>query len=168
MIVIVNWFTIVGKIKRHVNPLLMHEKPVITSQVILKDSTALQILNANYKYIAGADALKNVNVTVPRNEVFGLLGSNGSGKTTMVNCLAGIIKPDRGQAVIRHGGINVDLFDMSQISHLFSIVPQLDLFWPNLTVREHMQIFEKINTRKIDSKSLLSTTKLQDYEHVQA
>ena len=116
--------------------------------------------NVSYNYPRGTKALDNVSITIPSNEVFGLLGSNGSGKTTMMNCLAGIIKPDRGAAIANYGSKRVDLFTTSKISHLFSVVPQLDIYWPNLTIREHLQVFEKINVKKLNYESLLNTTKL--------
>src|SRR5438477_12964229 len=45
-------------------------------------------------------ALENVTLTVEASEVFGLLGPNGSGKTTALRLLLGFLQPDRGRAAI--------------------------------------------------------------------
>ncbi len=42
-------------------------------------------------------ALKNVSFEVPHGSTFGIIGSNGSGKSTMLKCLAGILYPDNGR-----------------------------------------------------------------------
>jgi len=44
--------------------------------------------------------LFDLNLTVPRNEVFGFIGPNGAGKTTTIRLLMDLIRPDRGQALV--------------------------------------------------------------------
>ncbi len=46
-------------------------------------------------------SLRNISFKVPRGRALGIIGHNGSGKTTMLRVLAGQIAPDRGEAVIR-------------------------------------------------------------------
>jgi ABC-2 type transport system ATP-binding protein len=45
-------------------------------------------------------ALDGVNLTIEQGEIFGLIGPNGSGKTTMIGCLLGLLKPDSGSVII--------------------------------------------------------------------
>jgi ABC-2 type transport system ATP-binding protein len=45
-------------------------------------------------------ALDGVSLNVPEGQVFGLLGPNGSGKTTMVRILSTILAPDSGSAIV--------------------------------------------------------------------
>jgi lipopolysaccharide transport system ATP-binding protein len=45
-------------------------------------------------------ALKNVSFTVPRGTTYGIIGRNGSGKSTMLKCVAGITKPTSGQVTV--------------------------------------------------------------------
>jgi ABC-2 type transport system ATP-binding protein len=45
-------------------------------------------------------ALSDVSLTIPRGEIFGLVGRNGSGKTTLIKILAGLIRPSAGDGTV--------------------------------------------------------------------
>lgn len=49
-------------------------------------------------------ALNNISFTVKRGEAFGLVGTNGSGKSTMLKCIAGVLEPSEGSITV-HGSI---------------------------------------------------------------
>jgi len=49
------------------------------------------------KRFGGLQALKNVDLTVNKNEIAGLVGPNGSGKSTLLNLISGVYKPDTGK-----------------------------------------------------------------------
>ncbi|MEM2098360.1 MAG: ABC transporter ATP-binding protein [Candidatus Bathyarchaeia archaeon] len=51
------------------------------------------------KGFGGVQALKNVNLTINKNEIAGLVGPNGSGKSTLLNVISGIHKPDSGRVL---------------------------------------------------------------------
>lgn len=67
---------------------------------------ALQMINIE-KYFGPVCALRNINVQVGRNEIVGLIGDNGAGKSTMVKILTGVHRPTRGELYI--AGRKVDL-----------------------------------------------------------
>ena len=48
----------------------------------------------------GKPVIKDLSFTVGKGEIFGLLGSNGCGKTTTIRCLLGIYQPDKGELLI--------------------------------------------------------------------
>ena len=48
------------------------------------------------KTFDGFQALRNVNINVPRGSVYGIVGPNGSGKTTLIKHMVGILIPDEG------------------------------------------------------------------------
>src|SRR5438067_3890721 len=48
----------------------------------------------------GFRALDDLNLTVQRGEVFGLLGPNGSGKTTALRLILGFLRPSAGRAIV--------------------------------------------------------------------
>ena len=59
------------------------------------------------KYFGLVCALKDINLTVGRNEIVGLIGDNGAGKSTMVKILTGVFPPTSGE--LRIAGRKVDL-----------------------------------------------------------
>ena len=52
------------------------------------------------KTFGSVEAVKNISITVPKGEIFGLLGENGAGKTTTLRMLATMLKPTSGTATL--------------------------------------------------------------------
>jgi ABC-type polysaccharide/polyol phosphate transport system ATPase subunit len=72
------------------------------------------------------EALKDVHVTIPQGEFFGIVGRNGSGKSSLLKCLAGIYRPEQGRIAV-HGRLS----------------PFIELgvgFNPDLTARDNVVI----------------------------
>ena len=46
------------------------------------------------------EALKNVSLSIPQNEVFGVIGLSGAGKSTLVRCINLLERPDTGEIII--------------------------------------------------------------------
>ena len=67
---------------------------------------ALRMINIE-KYFGPVRALNNINIEVGRNEIVGLIGDNGAGKSTMVKILTGVFPPTSGELYI--AGQKVDL-----------------------------------------------------------
>jgi len=66
---------------------------------------AIELHNLRKTYAATArspakEALKGVDLDIPRGSIFGLLGPNGAGKSTMINILAGLVTKTSGQVTI--------------------------------------------------------------------
>jgi simple sugar transport system ATP-binding protein len=82
-------------------------------------SYALQMANIE-KYFGPVCALKNINVEVGSNEIVGLIGDNGAGKSTMVKILTGVFPPTSGDLYI--AGRKVDFRTYSvQRAHTYGI-----------------------------------------------
>jgi ABC-2 type transport system ATP-binding protein len=81
-------------------------------------------------------ALDDVSLQVQEGEFFGLLGPNGAGKTTLISILAGLCRPDRGEAFIM--GTNVQSHFL-ETRRMLGVVPQELVFDPFFTVRETLQ-----------------------------
>ena len=72
---------------------------------------------------AGAGfGLESVSVSVPRGRVVGLLGPNGSGKTTVLKLLAGLLAPARG--TVRLEGRDLATYTRAQVARRLAVVPQ--------------------------------------------
>ena len=63
----------------------------------MNGATELLTANGICKSFGGVDALKNVSLQVRMGEVLGIIGPNGSGKTSLVNVMSGHLRPDRGR-----------------------------------------------------------------------
>ena len=91
---------------------------------------AIEIKDLNKTYSTGSfQALKNINLKIPRNSIFGLLGPNGAGKSTLINILAGLVVKTSG--AINVLGVDLDT-DPAKIKYLLGVVPQeiaLDTFF---------------------------------------
>jgi ABC-2 type transport system ATP-binding protein len=59
----------------------------------------LSISNLTKSYASGLQALKGVDLTIRKGEIFALLGPNGAGKTTLINIVCGIVTPTSGTVV---------------------------------------------------------------------
>lgn len=55
---------------------------------------------------SGAPVLKNINLKIEKNEFIGIIGQTGSGKSTLVKQLNGLLKPDKGQVLLN----GIDIF----------------------------------------------------------
>jgi ABC-2 type transport system ATP-binding protein len=68
-------------------------------------SSIISISNLSKTYASGFVALKNINLSIDRGEIFALLGPNGAGKTTLISIICGIVTPSSGK-------ISVDGYDI--------------------------------------------------------
>ena len=59
----------------------------------------ITIKNLSKTYASGFHALKNINLTINRGEIFALLGPNGAGKTTLISIICGIVNPGTGEVI---------------------------------------------------------------------
>ncbi len=80
-------------------------------------------------------AIDRLDLTIGRGQVFGLLGPNGSGKTTAVNVLCGLLRPTGGTALC--GGIDVRE-DVTGVRALLGVVPQETALYEDLTAQENL------------------------------
>lgn len=79
------------------------------------------------------DALKSLNLNVPKNSIFGFLGPNGAGKTTTMKLLLGLIRPTTGGGTVFGMDIARDSIDIrSRIGYL----PQEPRFYEHMSARQ--------------------------------
>ena len=61
---------------------------------------AIEVKKLNKSYENGFEALKNIDLTVKKGEIFALLGPNGAGKSTLINIICGITNKTNGNIKI--------------------------------------------------------------------
>jgi len=85
--------------------------------------------------------LHGVSLEVREGETVALLGTNGNGKSTLINCIMGIVRPDAGEITLERDGQRVELIGRSpeEIVHLgITLVPEGRRLFPKLTVEENL------------------------------
>jgi branched-chain amino acid transport system ATP-binding protein len=85
--------------------------------------------------------LHGVSIEVNDGETVVLLGTNGNGKSTLINCLMGIVRPESGEIYLERDGQRIDLIGRSpeQIVNLgITLVPEGRRLFPKLTVEENL------------------------------
>ena len=83
-------------------------------------------------------ALDHLNLTINEGEIFGLLGPNGSGKTTTINCLLSLLSYDKGNIEIFGQPMRPDNYD---IKRQIGVVMQDVAVFNELTVKENIECF---------------------------
>jgi len=84
------------------------------------------------------EAVRDVSFRVQYQNIFGLVGSDGAGKSSILRLIAGMIKPSRGEIYI--DGLN-SATNRQKIKHLIGYMPQRFGLYPDLTVEENMDFF---------------------------
>src|SRR3954469_12641396 len=86
-------------------------------------------------------ALHGVSLAIAQGETVALLGTNGNGKSTLMKCLMGMVRPTRGSIVLELDGARHDLTRLSteRIVDLgVAMVPEGRRLFPRLTVEENL------------------------------
>lgn len=93
------------------------------------------------KSYGGVEALKAISLAILPGELFGLIGPDGAGKTTLFRILATLLLPDEGKATV--GGRDV-VTDWAQIRNRVGYMPGRFSLYPDLTVEENLQFFATV------------------------
>lgn len=81
-------------------------------------------------------ALDHLNLEIEEGEIFGLLGPNGSGKTTAINCMLALLKYDKGSIQIMGQEMKPDSYDVKR---------NIGVVMQNVAVFEQMTVWENID-----------------------
>ena len=93
------------------------------------------------KSFQGRVVVNNVDLCVKKGEVFGFLGPNGSGKTTTIRMLCGLLTPDSGQGTCL--GYDI-LTESNKIKQKVGYMTQHYSFYTDLTVEENLNFFATV------------------------
>lgn len=81
-------------------------------------------------------ALDHLNLQIREGEIFGLLGPNGSGKTTAINCMLALLKYDRG---------NICIFGEEMTPENYRVKQQIGIVLQNVAVFDELTVYENID-----------------------
>lgn len=98
-------------------------------------------INGISKNYGDLKALDNISVRVQKGEMFGLIGPDGSGKSTLYRILATLMKPDSGNARIL--GLDT-VSDYRKLRTMIGYMPEKFSLYPDLTVSENLRFFASL------------------------
>lgn len=95
----------------------------------------LYLRNVSYRYGQGELTLDNINIHVKPGERLGIIGTTGSGKTTLIHLLVGLLKPTAGEIILGSQVINSD--NIKSLRDFIGYVPQEKILFSK-TVKENV------------------------------
>ena len=130
----------------------------------MSEDYAIDISGLN-KSFGDKHAVNDVSIQVEQGEIFGFLGPNGSGKTTTIRLMCGLLIPDSGSGTCL--GYDI-LRDSEQIKRHVGYMTQKFSYWEDLTIRENLdfvaRMYDMPNRREAVEQALegLGMTKQAD------
>jgi ABC-2 type transport system ATP-binding protein len=101
---------------------------------------AIVLANVTKKF-GEFSAVKNLNLTIQRGEIFGFVGPNGAGKTTTIRMITGLAYPTDGSLTIQ--GMSYKHHDL-QIKKIMGYIPDRPYLYEKLTGREYLEFIRGI------------------------
>jgi|TARA_B100001063_G_scaffold126379_1_gene118087 ABC-2 type transport system ATP-binding protein len=87
------------------------------------------------------EAVKNISFKLNQNEIIGILGPNGCGKTTTIGMILGLLKPTKGKVLIN--GVEIESQRVNSLNNLNFISPYIELP-KKLTVRQNLEVYGRL------------------------
>ena len=110
---------------------------------------SIEVINLSKSY-KSKQAVNNINFKINENEIVGLLGPNGCGKTTTIGMILGLLKPTSGQVLIN--GINIEKNKISLLHKMNFISPYIELP-KKLTVKQNLTVYGKLyNIKRLNER----------------
>jgi ABC-2 type transport system ATP-binding protein len=101
---------------------------------------AIKTINLT-KYYGNFPACVDINIEVPKGDVFAFIGPNGAGKTTTIKMLTGILKPTKGDVLINGISINQNSLEAKKI---IGYIPDRPFLYEKLTGKEFLYMVKEV------------------------
>ena len=123
----------------------------------------LEIINLSKNYNT-KEAVKNISFKLEQNEIIGILGPNGCGKTTTIGMILGLLKPTKGRVLIN--GKEIENHRVSLLNEINFISPYIELP-KKLTVKQNLEVYGRLyDVNKLKIKIDYLCEKLRLYEFI--
>ena len=121
-------------------------------------ANSIEVINLS-KFYGKKEAVKKINFKVNENEIIGLLGPNGCGKTTTIAMLLGLLKPSNGIVLIN--GMNIESHRISLLHKMNFISPYIELP-KKLSVKQNLIVYGKLySVKNLNDKIELLANRLR-------
>ena len=112
-------------------------------------TNSIEVINLSKKY-KSKQAVNNINFKIDENEMVGLLGPNGCGKTTTIGMILGLLKPTTGEVLIN--GANIEENKISLLHKMNFISPYVELP-KKLKVKQNLIVYGKLyNVKDLEER----------------
>ena len=119
---------------------------------------SIEVINLSKSYKT-KKAVNNISFKIDENEIVGLLGPNGCGKTTTIGMILGLLKPTSGQVLIN--GKNIENNKISILHKMNFISPYIELP-KKLTVKQNLIVYGKLyNIKNLNERITFLSEKLR-------
>ncbi len=120
--------------------------------------TPLEVIGLS-KFYNKKEAVKNISFKIKKNEIIGILGPNGCGKTTTIGMILGLLKPSKGKVLIN--GFEIETKRVDLLNTLNFISPYIELP-KKLTVKQNLEVYGRLyDVKNLNSKIEYLTDKLR-------
>jgi ABC-2 type transport system ATP-binding protein len=111
--------------------------------------TPLEVIELSKVY-NNKEAVKNITFKINKNEIIGILGPNGCGKTTTIGMILGLLKPTKGKVLIN--GLEIETKRVDLLNNLNFISPYIELP-KKLTVIQNLEVYGRLyDVKNLSSK----------------
>jgi ABC-type bacteriocin/lantibiotic exporter with double-glycine peptidase domain len=132
------------------------EKNINEKNIILQFQKSIELKNIHFSYLnSEKEALSNINLKIPYKSKIGIVGSTGSGKTTMVDLILGLLDPSKGTIFVDEKLITNKNIRSWQKN--IGYVPQ-NIFLSDCSVLENIAL--GINPKNIDKNAAETAAKI--------
>ena len=150
-------FVAAGKIKEILNT---DEKEINKGTIVSKTSTGnVSFENVSFSYNEATPVLKNLSFDIPAKSSLAIVGSTGSGKTTIVSLLSRFYLPQKG--TIKIDGENINNYTLASLRNTLSLVLQ-EVYLFSGTLLENICL-DNSNIKKSDIISMAKTLDVHDF-----
>jgi len=120
--------------------------------------SSIEVINLSKSYKL-KKAVNNISFKINENEIVGLLGPNGCGKTTTIAMILGLLKPSSGQVLIN--GMDIENHRISLLHKMNFISPYIELP-KKLTVKQNLIVYGKLySVKSLNERINFLATKLR-------
>ena len=119
------------------------------------------------KGFGNKEVLKGVSLAVPEHSIYGFIGKNGSGKTTTMKTVLGLLKPDAGEITVNGEKV---VYGQTSTNKYIGYLPDVPEFYSFMTAEEYLRFCAEITDMRRDEidarvSELLSLVGLADEKH---
>lgn len=120
--------------------------------------TLLEVIGLSKTY-NNKDAVKDISFKLNQNEIIGILGPNGSGKTTTIGMILGLLKPTAGKIII--DGEDIEIKRVEILNKVNFISPYIELP-KKLTVKQNLEVYGRLyDIKNLSQKIKIITENLR-------